>query len=93
MAYGVEIRDNAGNIVVSVTDRLTKLLGTVSITANGSLTLPGTLTGNNYWFTFEPTGGGFPNTPPFIGISSGTLYWSYPASGTHQPGIIHYGMY
>lgn len=93
MSYGLEVRDGAGNLVVGPSDRLTKLLGVVSISASGSLSLPGALQGNSYWFTFIPTTSGFTGTPPVISISGATLTWTYPAGASNLNGNIHYGMY
>ena len=93
MAQGIEVYDASGNLTFSVTDRLTKLLGAVNVSSSGSLSLPAALAGNDYWFAFIPSTGGFSGTPPVISVSSSTLYWTYPAGATAMGGTIHYGMY
>jgi hypothetical protein len=93
MVQGVEVYDASGNLTLSVTDRLTKLLGAVNVSSSGSLTLPAALAGNSYWFAFIPSTSGFTGTPPVISVSGTTLSWTYPAGATNLSGTVHYGMY
>lgn len=92
MAYGLEVRDSAGNVVVTLSNRLTKILGTVDVSASGSLTLPAAPAGNAYWCWFRPANVNFTGNPPFVRVSGGSLLWTYGA-GTAQAGTIMYGAY
>lgn len=48
MAYGIRCWDDAGNLTLTVTDRISRVLGVVAPARNGSLIHPGILTGTPY---------------------------------------------
>lgn len=98
MAQGIQAWDGAGNMVLEITDRLTRIMGGVDIVANqgGAVWVPGGGSGD-IWYTFSP------NSPagaeytyfPVIEISGDNINWSFP--GPARPyatgGRLRYGRF
>jgi hypothetical protein len=100
MAAGLQCFDASGNLIIDITSRLSRIAGSASVTANGSVALPA---GGSPWYAFQNT-----VTPwgyismncqrPVFTISGTTLSWTYsaPASGTPAhtiTGLVFYGTY
>lgn len=94
MAYGLRVRDSAGNIKVDITDRLTRVVGSQSTgTSAGSLIVSGQ---GDVWYTIldaVPTNGSG-NMPPQVSLSGNVISWSWPTTsyGVRAVTII-YGVY
>jgi hypothetical protein len=89
---GCRVRDDAGNIILDLTDRLGRVLGVVTITSSGgSVTNAGFLDGSPFWVYLKDTNGNFSNQPT-ISVAGDTLSWSWP-SGGGSDGRILYGVY
>lgn len=93
MPYAMRCRDAAGNIILDVTDRITRLVGTFAVsTANtGSFTDP-TLAGKSAWF--HPLGS-FRAPRITFDASSGTFSWNWETMpATYRSSrTIRYGLY
>lgn len=94
MDLGMQVFDASGNIVIDVTTRLSRVIGTQAIAAGstGSLAVPNTTQGL-IWFAIYGNGGN--RYSPVMSVSGGTISWS-PKSGF--PGgpvdvIMIYGLY
>ncbi len=96
MAYGFRLRDANGNEVFGPGERIYRILGTIVVNNNGSVSVPFT-PGNTpfvqclgrYWNDYNP---------PNVTISGNTLSWSYPPypgnNGTvRSEATIIYGEY
>lgn len=98
MSYGLQVKNpNNGKVILTVTDRLTRLLGSFDTgKSNGSFNVPA-LDNSSAFFIAETT-----NQDPYdygerptVSISGNTISWSY-----YQPGVqtnsemrITYGVY
>lgn len=56
MAQGLQVFDENGQIMVDLSDRLTRILGVTSATGNGSLTHSGFTTGTPFAYAIERSG-------------------------------------
>jgi len=100
MEAGVDCWDEYGRSVLNVTDRLTQVLGSVSIPAgsNGSFVVPMTGVNNEVWFFFQCDNAGnvFLLQPTFT-LSGSTISWAYNVTGLANPdrigGTLMYGRY
>jgi hypothetical protein len=94
MAIGLRQRDPAGNILVDITTRLTRVMGTVQIAAgsNGSVVVP--QSGSNpifyYFSSLSSSEDGSAN--PVITVSGDTISWNYPGR-YNMPGVLTYGRF
>lgn len=88
MSYGLEVYDASGNVILTVTDRITRLLGTATFNASGSVTDARFADGTPWWFVQPTTSSG--NESPDITFSGTTLSWSNPGGGSFS---IIYGIY
>lgn len=92
MATGLQVFNADGSLAMNTSDRIAKVLGSVSVGANGSLYVP-LLTGNTpFFFVYanqapSTVTGGLPN----VSFSGGTISWNYP--GGALPCTIIYGVY
>ena len=94
MPVGFQTFDAAGNLLIDITTRLTRLIGSTTITAGstGSVTVPDATQGT-IWYAFQTANGN--RYTPLISLSSATISWS-PRTGF--PGgpvdvIMLYGVY
>lgn len=94
MAAGVEIFDGAGNPIVQITDRITRMCGVVytGISA-GSVTIPTEAgTGTVWWCIIGQAASiGMPN----VTVSGATLSWNfdYPGNVNNRGAYLIYGLY
>ena len=92
MASGMQVFDGNGSLILDTGNRIAKVLGTVSVSSNGSIYVP-LLAGNTpFFFVYaneapNTVTGGLPN----VSFSNGTISWTYPA--TALACTITYGMY
>jgi len=92
---GLQVFDASGNIVLDITDRLTRVLGEVNTgAAAGSVTDAGLSSGDPWYIAFRVDGAMWSSADAdlAISISGTTLSWSY-GSGTAQNMTITYGVY
>lgn len=92
MAYGAIIYNAAGTEILNNSDFITKVSGTISINANGSLVVPGVLAGNTVFATFVAGTQSNAYAYPAISISGTTITWFYRGS-IKLAGIITYGTF
>lgn len=96
MPAGIEVWDQFGQQVVSITDRLSRFLGVLYIPegTSGYIYHDGFLTGTPYYFSARanPNGQNFMNNTmiaPTISFSGGYMYYTAPAA----PHRVIYGVY
>lgn len=94
MPQGLQCWDASGNLVLDVTDRLTRVLGTFNTgTTDGSITDPALTTGTPWYVSI-----GFDNYFYYgemgciITVVGSTLSWTFQ-SGTKSDKKIMYGVY
>ncbi len=96
-----QIRDAQNRIVLDLTDRLTRQMGSVSIAAGaaGSVTVPDAGTGS-VWYIFTPSAEAANYSYwPTVTISGDVISWSYTTTGTNglgasaAAGVLRYGRY
>lgn len=92
MPQGLQVWDSAGNLTLDVTNRLTKIIGRIITTPNGSgaVTVPSDI-GGSVWFSCQPNYKRILSQPypPNVTISDRTITWS----GGQQAIVIEYGVY
>lgn len=90
MSFGLEIKDTAGNVVLGITDRITRELGRTTISADGSVTDARFADGTPWWINPPAVSAGNPS-PDFTLIGT-TLYWTFPGGSGGSFHLI-YGIY
>ena len=105
---GLQVFDEDGNVVVDITERITKYLGsfTVPTDADSGTVANSEIGDGDLWYAMVidsstpssvPTGGNVIYSYPVITKGDGVLYWNYPHSQTSyykRYGVtIHYGVY
>lgn len=98
MPQGLEIYDSSGALILSITDRLTKFIGSQTISSNGSITISGLLPGNQLFAIFfedEESASNLFTTKPAVVVSSSSISWNYvPYTGQpNASGKLVYGQY
>jgi len=89
MASGIQAWNAAGNLIFDTNDRISRILGSASVTtAAGSVTDARFATGT-IWFTFISSSMDYTRTGHVITTSGNTISWT---SGSWT-GIILYGVY
>lgn len=94
MGVGLEVYNKSGGCILSITDRITKVIGIVKITSNGSVTDP-EITQNTVWYypcNFTYNKNATPTFPDFT-VSGNTLLWSYPGNTNKVTFDLIYGVY
>lgn len=92
MTAGLQVFKADGTLAMDTNNRIAKVLGTISVSANDSVYVP-LLAGNTpFFFVYanqapSSVTGGLPN----VSVSSGTIGWNYPAAALAC--TIVYGMY
>lgn len=97
MAIGLRQRDPSGNVLVTITTRLPRIMGRVTLTAgtNGSVSVPAS--GTNpifYWFNPSTAQPDF-NTSPRLTDDGTTITWTYVSANPafNRGGVLVYGRY
>ena len=96
MPQGIEVIDAAGVLVVSTTSRLGKVLGSTTVSANGSVSVPGFAQGTGFFVNMPASASDtYPNNFDRAGngsasISGTTLSWS--GTSWQQRSIV-YGVF
>jgi hypothetical protein len=91
MAYGLRQRDAAGNILVDTTTRLSIVVHTTTISANGSYTNAAFTNGALFAIATNITG--TPSAPPIFSLSGTTVTWTFTTGIPIQPHLIILGTY
>ena len=92
MPAGFQVFDASGNVIVDLTDRLGRVLGITTITADGNLTDAGFATGTPFWCCIPVATGRAP--VPDISISGNVLSWDFQAGISYAPSNrLIYGVY
>lgn len=103
MPAGLQLFDELGREILSYTDRVTRLVGSIAIGDNGSVNL-GDLKGGSIWYAFLPNS--VPNQSsqagfdvgyqPAFTVNGSVLSWAYAqasSSVTKVSGTLLYGIY
>ena len=90
MSEGVEIRDAGNTVILTLSDRITRILGSVAMTGgtNSSVTNAGLTTGAPYWWASRDAGGGF-FWDPSITVSGDTISWTWPNGGSGAYTLVY----
>ena len=95
MAYGFEIYDSSGNLLINLSKRVPRVLGIISSgTSNGSYSDARLSGGIPFFVTtsqLSSTGGGVDFNYPSITITSSGLSWTFGEFRTKQSVTIVYG--
>ena len=92
MAYGLIVRDGAGNIQIDTGTRLTRILGTFNTgVTNGSITDSNLSQGTPFWFIVDGYGSGDGYTAD-ISASGTTISWTITGSPKIACNVV-YGVY
>lgn len=95
MAYGFEIYDSSGNLLINLSKRVPRVLGTISSgTTNGSYADARLAGGIPFFVTtsqLNSTGGGAYFNYPSVSITSSGLSWTFTGFGTNLAVTIVYG--
>lgn len=94
MSQGLQVFNASGQVIFNTSDRLTRIIGSASLSGNGSMVVPEFATGAGFYFMFalEEYAPGVPRQFPRITISGTTLSWDTPGT-PHVPGLVFYGVY
>lgn len=93
MPAGFQVWDASGNLIVTVTDRLTRVLGQVDTgTSNGSIT-DGNFSLGSPFFYYVSYSNSRPIYQPVITLTGISLSWSFNVSSPRFGGRIIYGIY
>lgn len=93
MPQGLQVFNSGGAVICDITDRLTRMLGSQTISGNGSIVVSQFSQGAGFYFTiplaeFE----GALTQYPIVEISGTTLSWSTPDT-PHISVVLYYGVY
>jgi hypothetical protein len=94
MPQGLQVYNASGQLLVDLTDRLSRLLGIATLTnpTDGNLTDAGFATGTPWWVCL-PISGGSVSTPA-VSIAGNVLSWDFDASGNYATTYkLIYGVY
>jgi hypothetical protein len=101
MAAGLQCFDASGNLVVDITSRLPRFVGSVQLLGGNSSVSNSSLAAGTVWYAFQPSQiWGFINmdvSRPIFSVSGTTISWTYSAaSGIHNLqiiGTLFFGVY
>lgn len=91
---GLQVFDSGGNLAVDVTDRLARIVGSVSTgVVNGSIVDAGLLTGTP-WYTIHALSFSGYFDICSVAVSGNTLSWTFGTGGSERVAYtITYGVY
>lgn len=95
MPAGLQVWDAAGNLVVDITTRLSRFLGSVnSGTSAGSISVPDLVQGTPFYFVII-SGGAVPvgSFGPEVTFSGTTMSWTFAPGRTPLAATIFYGVF
>lgn len=99
MPQGLQIWNESGQLILDLTDRLTRVTGDTYVGGtNSSVAVPGSGTGT-IWWAFMADVDTFTANFPVFSISGDSLVWSYNAVGSRPgptpnvTGYLRYGRY
>jgi hypothetical protein len=101
MAAGLQCFDASGNLVVDITSRLPRFVGSAQLTGGNNSVSDSRLAVGAVWYAFQPSQiWGFINmdiSRPIFSVSGTTISWTYSAgAGSHNlqiQGTLFYGVY
>jgi len=94
MPAGMQVFDAAGNLLIDITTRLSRVIGTQAIAAgsSGSLVVPNAGQGAIWWAICPSSASRY---VPLVSLSGSTISWSpngsYPGSAVDA--LLIYGLY
>lgn len=93
MSFGIELWDTSGNVLLNVSDSLTKFITTFTISGSGSTTVPG-IAGQRVWYTCYCISSNISNyVAPVISISGTTVTYTYWSSHQNCTSQVFIGVY
>lgn len=99
MPQGLQIWNESGQLILDLTDRLTRITGDTYVGGvNSSVAVPGSGTGT-IWWAFMADVDTFNTVFPVFSVSGDTLSWAYntqgsrPGGATNATGHLRYGRY
>ena len=92
MAYGLRVWNASGQLTLDISDSLTRLLGSVTVSGTGVLNVPGFSTGRPFYYVVDSVFGAQADYPPIPSISGNNLSWTSQGSPS-RPITIVYGVY
>ena len=83
MPQGLEIIGPDGTVELTISDRITRILGEVSMTGGtaGSVTNAGLSTGTPFFWVSKNASSGYFVESPSISVAGTTLSWTWPYGG------------
>lgn len=98
MAYGLRTWDEQGKLLIDTSSRLSRVLGTVQITAgvDGSVSSPDFVQGTPFWMAYATAAstGSYAGAMPAFTISGSTLSWSWAGMEQYKDNCtLIYGVY
>lgn len=95
MPAGLEIFDASGQRILSITDRITRIVGAVQVSSTGSIAVPEFAQGSAWWIinALETAGAFSGKGPPTVYQSGNSLVWDYGTYAKRQSVYITYGVY
>lgn len=102
MPAGLQVWDASGNLVVDITSRLQRFVGSAPVGgSNPSSVTNANLSAGTVWFAFQPSQiWGFQNmdvSRPIFSVSGNTISWVYSAGATTRniqiQGTLFFGVY
>lgn len=94
MTAGLQTWDAQGNLIIDITTRLSKLVGSVEVNEPGSIAVA-VPDGNELWATLLLHG--WPDLSaqnfPSVTISGNVLSWAYAGSANRVTATMLYGVY
>jgi len=95
--YGLQVKDLSGNVILKITDRLTRFVGSLSTgISNGSFTIPNPGNGNVFFAVIPSGENGISAFPPAVSRSGNTISWSFQPnipSAQRVSSRVTYGVY
>ena len=95
MLAGLECFDENGEKTLSLTSRITRVIGSISTphgkNKSGSINVPELLSGNPWFFVYIVGSG--TGIQPKVSVSGSVLSWSSEGDWSLEPCIIYYGVF
>lgn len=98
MPAGLQVFDANSNLILDISDTITRIIGSVDVAsgASGSVYSDALKTGRGWYYVFTRGTWGIANVPVVtFNQTTGIMSWSYPSSGSsyNAAAWIIYGVY
>lgn len=94
MPQGLQCFDVNGNLILDITDRLTRVLGIFETgTSNGSLNDPNLANGAPWVYKYHQISTDIYNARPInVYVTGTTIYWEFDSARESQDALLSYGI-